>query len=302
MVVTIHHATLLRLAREEGVVGEVAKAILEVEQADSLTGGIFSSQFTADLAVPSFSKGRASTSGGGLFGGVIDGVGRLLGGLADMVGLLFGAPRAVRPSNVPGPAPARTVRRLPLSVPEAPMASEHKIVVLNLSQLKLRSTGLKSIGDVLACLADLEKLGGVSLKRDIQIVPRKLASDPEVLTRALFDYVDTAVTELLRRLELKGRIQFNPFEMVEDVEGPNVNDEQKRRQYERAFINAFRWLARASGARLRQITREDGKVIWEAVLQVLLVGRRTHDVSGSGKGRSHSLMQSLGRPLFRLPS
>ena len=273
MVVTIHHATLLRLAREEGVVGEVAKAILEVEQADSLTGGIFSSQFTADLAVPSFSKGRASTSGGGLFGGVIDGVGRLLGGLADMVGLLFGAPRAVRPSNVPGPAPARTVRRLPLSVPEAPMASEHKIVVLNLSQLKLRSTGLKSIGDVLACLADLEKLGGVSLKRDIQIVPRKLASDPEVLTRALFDYVDTAVTELLRRLELKGRIQFNPFEMVEDVEGPNVNDEQKRRQYERAFINAFRWLARASGARLRQITREDGKVIWEAVLASSACGK-----------------------------
>lgn len=274
MVVTIHHAILLRLAREEGVVGEVAKAILEVEQADSSTSGISSSQSTADMAVPSFSKGGVSTSGGGFFGGVINGIGRLLGGLADMVGLLFGAPRAVRPSNVPAPAPARApapaparaVRRLPLSVPEAPMASEQKIVVLNLSQLKLRSTGLKSIGDVLACLADLEKLGGVSLKRDIQIVLRKLASDPEVAIRALFDYVDTAAAQLIRRLELKGRIQFNPFEMVEDVDGPKVNDEQKRRQYERAFINGFRWLARASGVRLRQLTREDGKVIWEAVL------------------------------------
>jgi len=274
MVVTIHHATLLRLAREEGVVGEVAKSILEVEQAESSTGGILSSQVTADLAVPSFSKGGASTSGDGLFGGLIDGVGRLLGGLADMVGLLFGAPRDVQPSNVlPAPAPARAVRRLPLSLPESPMALEQKIVVLNLSQLKLRSTGLKTIGDVLACLTDLEKLGGVSLKRDIQIVPRKLASDPEVLIRALFDYVDTAATELIRRLELKGRIQFNPFEMVEEVEGPKVNDDQKRRQYERAFIHAFRWLARASGVRLRQLTLDDGKVIWEAVLASSACGK-----------------------------
>ena len=289
LVVTIHLASLQRLAGEAGVVGEVAKAILEVARPESPVGsGIYSSKGTADLTVTSSLIGSSGAPGDGLLGGLMAGRGKLLGSFADMVGLLFGVPNAPRRSVVSASVSGSAVRRLPTSVPASPAATEPSVLVLNLSQLRLRSPGLRTIGDVLACLTDIERLGGVSLRRDVEIVPRKLASHPKASIDALFDYVDTAASELIRRLEVDGRIEFNPFEMVEDVEGPTVHSNEMRRLYERAFINGFRWLTRASGVRVRQLIRDDGKVIWQAILASSACGK-----ANSRRERIRKSAQSL---------
>lgn len=246
---TAYPSSLERISREDGLAAEVAGLILQVGSADTSLSG---------ASLGGASAFGASPAPGGLLGGTMDALGRLFSGLSDTVGMLFDGSARTPVRSLPSPRPAH----LGLSGGEATTA---KTVILNLSQIKLRSSALKSIGDVLAVLGDLEKRGGVSLNREIDVVPRKLASEPSAKISELFQYVDGGVAELIRRLAKKGRIEFNPFEMVEDVEGPRVG-EDKRRMYERSFINGFRSLARASGVKLRQLVRADDKVIWEAVL------------------------------------
>lgn len=249
--VVVHPSSLQRISKDSGLAGELAGLILTIESGDNMLSAALGGAISAAELSP--------MSGGGLLGGVTSALGRLFSGLSETVGVLLGAspPRAsVRPAL--GAAPDNITRNIGED-------STSKIVVLNLSQMKLRSNSIKSMGDVLAILADLEKRGGVTLNRDLDIVPRKLASEPFGQIEKQFKYVDGAVAELIRRLVSSGRIEFNPFEMVEDLEGPEVDD-KARRMYERSFINGFRSLARTSGIKLRQLVRVDDKVIWEAIL------------------------------------
>lgn len=247
--VVVHPSALQRISKEEGLVGEMAGLILQIEPSEELLG---SSGGGARLSSAS------PVSESGFFGGITGVLGSLYNALSSTVGLLFDAS--------PQP-PTRSVPRLTPAATKTPIGetSSAQTVVLNLSQMKLRSTAIKSMGDVLAVLGDLEKRGGVSLNREVDVVPRKLASEPPNNIAEQFQYVDGAVAELIRRLASKGRIEFNPFEMVEDVDGPQVHTD-KLRMYERSFINGFRYLARASGIKIRQLVRADDKVIWEAVL------------------------------------
>lgn len=247
--VTAYPSSLERISREDGLAAEAAGLILQIGSADTSLSG---------ESLGGGSAFGASPTPAGLLGGTIDVLGRLFSGLSDTVGMLFDGSARTPVRSLPSPRPAH----VGLSSGEAATA---KTVILNLSQIKLRSSALKSMGDVLAVLGDLEKRGAVSLNREIDVVPRKLASEPSTKISELFQYVDGGVAELIRRLAKKGRLEFNPFEMVEDVEGPRVGDD-KRRMYERSFVNGFRSLARACGVKLRQLVRADDKVIWEAVL------------------------------------
>ncbi len=246
--VTAYPSSLERISREDGLAAEAAGLILQIGSADTSLSG---------ASLGGGSAFGASPSPGGLLGGTIDVLGRLFSGLSDTLGMLFDGSTRTPVRSLPSQRPAH--------VAPSGEAATAKTVILNLSQIKLRSSALKSMGDVLAVLGDLEKRGAISLNREIDVVPRKLASEPSTKISELFQYVDGGVAELIRRLAKKGRIEFNPFEMVEDVEGPRVGDD-KRRMYERSFINGFRSLARASGVKLRQLVRADDKVIWEAVL------------------------------------
>lgn len=255
--VTVHPSSLQRISKEDGLAGEMAGLILKIESGESM----LSRTSLGDSSQAELS----SMSGGGLFGGVTGVLGRLFSGLSETVGMLFGDP----PKDTVRPALRATPATASSTIGDASTA---KIVVLNLSQMKLRSGSIKTMGDVLAILGDLEKRGGLLLNRDLDIVPRKLASEPAGLIEKQFKYVNGAVAELVRRLSSKGRIEFNPFEMVEDLDGPEV-EEKARRMYERSFINGFRSLARASGIKLRQLVSVDDKVVWEAILAKSMCSR-----------------------------
>ena len=259
--VAIHQSALKTLSLEEGQIGQVAGLILETVATGTFSVAKSNSfHATSNIGNPQAMRRPAATASGGIFGGIMSALGNFLGSIADTVGIMINSSSR------------------PLTQPAAPIAASHKIsdasshypadsgmAVLNLSQIRRRIESFESVGDVLACLTDLEKRGGLTWKRDVRIVPRRLAAEPHERIEKLFDYVDGAVRELIRRLGKKSRLEFNPFEMVEDIEGPEVDSEQ-RNQYERAFINGFRSLARASGVKLRQIVREDNKVIWEGML------------------------------------
>ena len=262
--VTAHPSSLERISREGGLAAEVAGLILQVASS------------TPDAFVGAGSNLGDSPEPGGFVSGMLGVLGRLFSGLSDTVGLLFGS--STQTPERPPPGPRTSFKASPTN--DTAIATT---VVLNLSQIRLRSSALKSIGDVLAVLGDLDKCGAVSLRREIDVVPRKLASEPSTNISELFHYVDGGVAELIRRLAKTGRVEFNPFEMVEDVEGPRVSD-NNRRMYQRSFINGFRSLARASGIKLRQLAKSDDQVIWEALLP--------RSSSSKSDARRKSLLQS----------
>lgn len=251
--VTAFPSSLERVSKEGGAAAELALLVLEAASGGAVPA--HEEQWAWTPPAPAHTSGSAGE-------GALEAVGRLFSRLSTTIGLLFGQPARAPQPALPAPAPALALTH---GVEASALTASGVVVVLNLSQAKLRTRALASMGDVLSALADLEKRGAVSLKRAIDVVPRDLASDPPLRIRQLFHYVDAGVTELIRRLGSKGRVEFNPFELVEDVEGPEVED-KARRTYERAFINGFRSLARSSGIRLRQLVQVDDKVIWEAIL------------------------------------
>lgn len=268
LIVKVHIDALSRLANEVGAVGDVAGLILQ--SSSSTTSPNLETTLSASASFASLGQSGGETSisaGDGVISRVLDVVGSVLGRLAASIGVLFGAAK----QNPLRTAEAQT-DGLPTQPPKTTLHTtspqqEPKTIALNLSQIRLRSKSIDSMGDVLACLSDIEAQGGISLQRDIEITPRKLADEPIEVIDALFDYVGTATKALIARLEVDGKIEFNPIEMIDGADGPiGVVELQKRREYERSFINGFRWLARSSGIRLRQIVRDNGEVVWQAKL------------------------------------
>jgi RecQ family ATP-dependent DNA helicase len=264
MVVTIHPNALKRLASESGVVGEVAELILEASSFTTLPN--VANHPSGSTPILNSPVGRiGSSEGDGLIDRAIDVAGQILGRLASSIGVLFGRPRST--TSPASPIGVMQLPESPATERTTSVSSEAKTVALNLSQIRLRSKGVNSIGDALACLSDIETRGGISMRRDIEITRRKLAREPSPLIDALFDSVDNATRALIERLEVHGRLEFDPQELLNGFDGPiAVVEPQKLREYNRAFINGLRWLARSSGLRLRQIARDDDQVVWQAIL------------------------------------
>ncbi len=250
MQVTVHVSVMKRIAGETGKLAEMASLILEVKQEDYVF-------LSADEMLPKLAS-RVSDSG--LLGGVLDRLGSIFSGLADTVGVFFGEEEKRNASDkwLPGMNPQR--------------AETERSVILNLSQLRLHATGIRSISEVISTLVDLERRGGLSLDRRLDVVPRWLSKEKDDLINKQIAYIDGAVAELMRRLAAKEHLKFNPFEMAQDLEGPEV-DQKSIRAYERSFINGFRYLARACGIKTRQLVSADGKLLWEAKLPKTKVGK-----------------------------
>src|SRR5690606_13677076 len=153
-------SALQRISLENGLAGEVAGLILQIESGESLLRGS-----GGDLGLSNASP----IFGDGILGGDAGVLGSLFSAVTSTKGLLLEAPP--RPSARPTPQ----LNRLESKLPTAEISAT-KTVVFNLSQMKLRSRGIKSMGDVLAVLGDLEKRGGVTLNREVDVVRRRLAS------------------------------------------------------------------------------------------------------------------------------
>lgn len=244
MSMMVNVSVLTRIAAESGDLAELAGRILSIKPDEDI-------YLPADQ-VQHQSANRVSDSG--LLDGAIEAVSSIFSALMESVGTFFGTQK-------------RQEKQDPfdswLNGADEDKSVCDRCIVLNLSYLRLHDSELRPLSTVLAMLVDLERRGGLSLSRVLDVVPRWLSKETPELIEKQIAYIDGAVEELLRRLSESGRLEFNPFEMVQDLEGPKV-DQKSLRAYERSFINGFRYLARASGIKTRQLIKTDGRLLWEA--------------------------------------
>ncbi len=136
---------------------------------------------------------------------------------------------------------------------------------------------IKTIGDTMACLVDLQRRGGLKLRWTLEFAKRPLLSEPPERVEALFGTVGDAVRQLIRRLRARGFTEFDPVEWLDEADwglpdtdqsDPASRKEQAEREallrrYRRAYLYGFRSLARATGVHLQQSVRRDGdEVVW----------------------------------------
>lgn len=242
LAIDIEWSRLRKTAEEESMLGAVARTILSLdEQKSGVAPGADAEQV-----------GAATTS---------DWLSRAIDALKSAAGFLFGAPS----TN----ASAHSREHVhPASQPSA----ERCAALINLSQIRLRCR-IKTMSEVMACLADLEKRGDVSLRWTLGFVGRTLIGEPSSRVRSLFDAVGTAVDNLIGRLSRRERVEFNPDELLDDariiegIDGLSPEEVEKlRKRYRRAWLHGFRSQARASGLRMRQLVRKDEHLVWEAML------------------------------------
>lgn len=242
LAIDIELARLRRTAEEDSMLGAVARTILLL---DEQKGAVV---LDADT-------GRGSTDT------TSDWLSRAIDGLKSVAGFFFGA----------SPLHASGDGRGHVSSASLPKP-ERRAAIINLSQIRVRCK-IKTMSEVMACLADLEKHGDVSLRWTSGFVGRTLVGEPLPRIRSLFDAVGTAVDNLIDRLARRERVEFNPAELLDDariIEGadgmPPEEMEKLRKRYRRAWLHGFRSQARASGLRVRQLVRKDEHLVWEAVL------------------------------------
>ena len=199
----------------------------------------------------------STRDGEGIFGGITN-------WLSNMIGL-----KIEKPS---------TAATQPFSPAQASKA------VVNLSRIRMQCQ-IRTMGDTMASLVDLQKRGGLALLWKLEFAKRPLLSEPPKNIEALFETVGGAVRKLIRRLGVTGRSEFDPVEWLDeadwalppvpDLSSPmNYKQEEERqallrryRRYRRAYLHGFRSLARASGVRSRQsVHREGEEVIWQGSL------------------------------------
>jgi RecQ family ATP-dependent DNA helicase len=232
--VTLNRSQLEKIAADGGKLALMARVILGIEPLPTVT------------VAPQPSPGVGKTLGNWL--------GRALDRLGDMVGFLLGISKPVG-SITPSVPEATSIAS---STPETGAA------VINVSQIMLRCS-IKSISDVMASLVDLEKRGGLELKRDFQFAPRALAKEPFVQIGQLCEAVRGATEELIRRVGEQGKLRFEIDELTQNYDAPSVDPVQST-HYQAAFNWGVTCLARTSGVRIRQVAEKDQAVRWEAHL------------------------------------
>ncbi len=230
--VALHPAQLQRIANDGGDLGDVARVILSMETIEQAAQG------DPDL-------GRLTQAG--------EWLGRALGLIGDMVGLLLdSSSRSV--SAAPSFAPLLAIATTPPSV----------AALINLSQIMLRCS-FKSLGDVMACLVDLEQRGGLTLEQNYQFAVRGLAHEPRQQIQQLFDMVEATSQQLSQKASVKGVFRFVLDELLAG-DAPLAADPKKTSLYRRSLSWGVIKLARMSGVRVRQLVDKTEDMHWEARL------------------------------------
>ena len=227
--VTLHRLPLARIAKEENDVGKVARVILSLE------------------ATQSSSAQQMSTEGAPKDTGTGNWLSRALGLIDDMAGILFGTPQP------------------PQSAAATPAAATPGDALINLSQIMLRC-GIKTLGDVMSSLVDLENRGGLAMQRNFEFAPRPLAFEPDEHIDALFNEIRRSHQKLAQRLQqAKGKLRFAPSDLAQDYAAPTVEG-KKANRYQKAFEWGLISLARSSGISVRQVVDAGEVGRWEARL------------------------------------
>ncbi|MGD9665726.1 MAG: UvrD-helicase domain-containing protein, partial [Novosphingobium sp.] len=167
------------------------------------------------------------------------------------------------------------------------LGADETAAVINISQIRSQCR-LKSTDETMAVLADLQRRGCLKMRWALDFAKRPLLSEPERQIDGLISSAGNAVRRVLKRLELNGRLEFNPLDYLDREEWgiPDLDEDAARsekmiaereallRRYHRAYLQGFRTLARASGIRMKQLVRQNEEaVFWVASIPPSVQGK-----------------------------
>jgi RecQ family ATP-dependent DNA helicase len=209
---------------------------------------------------------------------------RFLSSISDMVGFVFGNRDASQVKNTSPIVEPITTSSSPQK-PVSAKANENKMTaVVNLGQISAQSRMMRSVDDVWAALSDLQRLGAVDLKREIQFSRRILATELQTNIQSLFDLIDSASMKVAVGAATQEIFLFQPMNLIDcDIfrnmaenystdsnvsPGKSKNDLiiRRKKMFEKSFVNGFRSLVRSSGVRIKQILGDNNELFWEATL------------------------------------
>lgn len=189
----------------------------------------------------------------------------ILKGFGSMIGMLFG-------TSTPGPSPSpalpsalRTPQSKVEELPEVassppPLALGHIQSVINLGEL-WRETSITKVDDALSIVAELEKLGAVTVTRKVGFATRSLGQQPVQVATQLFDVVHSAVEQVFRKLETQGEWILDYGEL--DLNPVQITglETDLQLQASQGLRSGLTYLLRGSGARVRQqLSKQDERL------------------------------------------
>lgn len=220
---------------------------------------------------------------------------RLAQRLVNGIGALLSPAKTKQP-----PTPPTLRWSVPPSAEPAPEPSDSRALI-HLSVLRFRLPTPVTSQELMSMLGDLQKLGAIRFTKKITVKKGTLRESD--YADDLFAIIDGSVRALLAGLRSSSTFQFDPADLADvgfflgkirlnprddDAESPSEDLDAKakaqleifRKHHQKAFINGFRSLAKASGIRLRQIIDDGGEVRWEATLPL------TEQTRARGKQRA----------------
>lgn len=250
LLATLHIAPLRRAANMQGGrLSELASALLGLASQKTTAperGGRQTNQ-SVSAFVPEHSREPESV---GL-------VRSLLKGLGSMIGIILGP--AEKYTSSPPVTELRTGIAASVS-PSQPALTGDLQAVVNLGDL-WRETSIERVDEALALIAELSRLGAVTVTRNIGFSSRKLGAQPIVVKEALFSSVTTAVEHVFRKLETAGEWVIDYEELdwlkqgIPELE-PGLTDQARL-----GLRAGLTYLLRGAGAKVRQQLTASGNTV-----------------------------------------
>lgn len=250
LLATLHIAALRRAATTQGGrLSELASALLGLasQKTPAPERGARLTNQSGSAFVPEHSRAPESV---GL-------VRSLLKGLGSLIGMIFGS--AEKYPSSPPVTELRTGAAASVS-PSQPALTGDVQAVVNLGEL-WRETSIERVDEALALIAELSRLGAVTVTRNIGFSSRKLGAQPIVVKEALFSSVTTAVEHVFRKLETSGEwvLDYDELDLLEEgIPGLEPGLVDQARFGLRAGLT---YLLRGAGAKVRQQLSASGDTV-----------------------------------------
>lgn len=247
---TLHISPLRRAASTQGgQLTELASALLRLASQDATNPerGAGLTNLSGSALVPDRSR---STEGVGFFRS-------MLKGLGSMIGMVFVSP--AKYASSPPVTELRTGATAPAPLPQPTLGGDVQAVI-NLGEL-WRETSIERVDEAMALIAELARLGAVTVARQISFSSRKLGAQSDFVKETLFSHVNSAVEQVFRKLETSGEwvLDYDELDLPGDgIPGLELGLVDQVRLGLRAGLT---YLLRGAGAKVRQQLTASGDTL-----------------------------------------
>lgn len=246
----LHISSLRRAASMQGGrLAELASALLQLASQESPSPDHGGRSSNLRQVTPALQRSGEKESTGFLRS--------LLKGLGSMIGMIFGSVE-----KTPGSTPVTVLRTGDTAavVPAQSVLSGDVQAVINLGEL-LRVTSIERVDEAMSVIAELSRLGAVTVTRQIGFSTRKLGAQNSIVKEDLFRRITSAMEQVLRKLETTGEwvLDYDELDLL-DVDIPEL-DPALADQARLGLKTGLTYLLRGADAKVKQQLTELGETV-----------------------------------------